>query len=415
MPTPVISIEGLGKAYMLGAQAEKYPTFRDAIVAAAKSPFERFRRLSGRMDEQNLFWALKDASFEVQRGEVVALIGRNGSGKSTLLKILSRIIDPTQGQARLRGRVASLLEVGTGFHAELSGRENIYLNGAMLGMRKSEIDRKFDQIVAFAETEKFLDTPVKRYSSGMYVRLAFAVAAHLEPEILFVDEVLAVGDAEFQKKCLGRMQEVAEGEGRTILFVSHNMAAVRRLCNRAVHLSAGKVVAVGPTEEIVKDYLSSSTGHGGRTAVGDRVRGPGLTRIITGFACRPAKQSQSLCSGGSVMFELECDLPQTLRNAAIGIHIDSDQGARLLSFNTRCEVGFLTLQAGRQTFRCHIDNLPLAPGRYNVDLTIFSTGKPMDWVEDAAVLDIEFSDYFGTGEMPFPNETRVLNRAKWEL
>src|SRR5208282_2898462 len=203
---------------------------------------------------------LRNVSFDVNQGEVIGIIGRNGAGKSTLLKILARITEPTEGNARLKGRVASLLEVGTGFHPELTGRENIYLNGAILGMHKAEIDRKFDEIVAFAETEKFLDTPVKRYSSGMYVRLAFAVAAHLEPEILIVDEVLSVGDQEFQKKCMGRIQRVAQGDGRTVLFVSHNMGALRRLCDRAVYLRGGVVEMVGETDTVVDAYLNSTIG-----------------------------------------------------------------------------------------------------------------------------------------------------------
>lgn len=254
MNKPIITVENLSKAYRLGQQEEQYPTFRDALVGMAKAPLRRFRQLSGGGNDE-LFWAVNDVSFEINRGDVVGLIGRNGAGKSTLLKILSRITEPTSGRAVLRGRVASLLEVGTGFHPELSGRENIYLNGSILGMKKVEIDRKFDEIVAFAEVEQFLDTPVKRYSSGMYVRLAFAVAAHLEPEILIVDEVLAVGDAQFQKKCLGKMQEVSTGEGRTVLFVSHNMSAVTELCQRAMMFRDGQLVNSGPTANVVDEYL----------------------------------------------------------------------------------------------------------------------------------------------------------------
>lgn len=250
---PIVRIENLSKQYRIGAREIGYDTLRDSIVNALNAPFKRLRGRNGKPKDETI-WALKEVTFNVAQGEVVGVIGRNGAGKSTLLKLLSRITEPTAGRIELYGRVASLLEVGTGFHPELTGRENIYLNGAILGMRKAEIDRKFDEIVAFAELEKFLDTPVKRYSSGMYMRLAFAVASHLEPEILLVDEVLAVGDAAFQKKCLGKMGEVAR-EGRTVLFVSHNLAAVRTLCGRAIWLEGGQIVEAGETGQVVLNYL----------------------------------------------------------------------------------------------------------------------------------------------------------------
>ena len=257
----VIRAEGLGKKYVIGheAERERYVALRDVLARGARNLWRKTAGMArGRAlvagDTVEEFWALKDVSFEVKRGEVLGIIGRNGAGKSTLLKILSRITEPTEGRVTIDGRVASLLEVGTGFHPELTGRENIYLNGAILGMTRAEIRRKFDEIVAFAEVEKFLDTPVKRYCSGMYVRLAFAVAAHLEPEILIVDEVLAVGDAEFQKKCLGKMSEVAGG-GRTVLFVSHNMAAVEALCPRSIYLASGALVSEGNTGNVIMTYL----------------------------------------------------------------------------------------------------------------------------------------------------------------
>lgn len=259
MSDTVIRVENLSKKYVIGHQKqERYISLRDVISDKVKS----FGQVLSRKDPQEdptheEFWALKDVSFEIKQGDRVGIIGRNGAGKSTLLKILSRITEPTEGRISINGRVASLLEVGTGFHPELTGRENIFLNGAILGMDRVEIKRKFDEIVAFAEVEKFLDTPVKRYSSGMYVRLAFAVAAHLEPEILIVDEVLAVGDAQFQKKCLGKMEDVAEKEGRTILFVSHNMAAVLDLCSKGIVLEGGKIIQEGTTENSVKTYMNS--------------------------------------------------------------------------------------------------------------------------------------------------------------
>lgn len=259
----VIRAEGLGKKYVIGHQAaERVPTLRDAISRSARNFVRTSRDLvRGKQliagDELEEFWALKDVNFEIRRGDVVGIIGRNGAGKSTLLKVLSRITEPSDGRVEIRGRVASLLEVGTGFHPELTGRENIFLNGAILGMSRAEIRRKFDEIVAFAEIEKFLDTPVKRYSSGMYVRLAFAVAAHLEPEILIVDEVLAVGDADFQKKCLGKMQDVA-GEGRTVLFVSHNMGAINALCSRGILLSSGQVQFDGAVYAASEYYVANA-------------------------------------------------------------------------------------------------------------------------------------------------------------
>jgi lipopolysaccharide transport system ATP-binding protein len=257
MPSPIIKVNNLSKRYRIGA-VEKGKTFREVLMDGISAPFRNLGRLRSLTrfkngDEADVIWALKDVSFEVNEGEVLGIIGRNGAGKTTILKILSRITEPTSGYAEIHGRVSSLLEVGTGFHPELTGRENIFLNGAILGMRKREIEQKFDEIVAFSEIEKFLDTPVKRYSSGMYVRLAFAIAAHLEPEVLLVDEVLAVGDIAFQKKCLEKMEEVAKG-GRTVLFISHNMGAIRSLCGSAVWLDNGQIVKKGPVDEVVRDY-----------------------------------------------------------------------------------------------------------------------------------------------------------------
>ena len=255
MSDVAIRVDNLSKRYRIGALQKQTNTLRETLRNVAASPFDYLRSTLRGPSEEEILWALKDVSFEVGHGEVVGIIGRNGAGKSTLLKILSRITEPTEGRASINGRVGSLLEVGTGFHPELTGRENIYLNGAILGMKRAEIERKFDEIVAFAEIEKFMDTPVKRYSSGMYVRLAFAVAAHLEPEILLVDEVLAVGDIAFQKKCLGKMGDVAR-EGRTVLFVSHNMAVVSRLCSRGVLLQEGRIAKIGHIGEVVNEYVS---------------------------------------------------------------------------------------------------------------------------------------------------------------
>ena len=283
MSVLAVRAEGLGKQYRIQEQRARYKTMRESLMGIAAAPFRMFRR-GGRKTKsrEERFWALRDVSFEVHAGEVVGIIGRNGAGKSTLLKILSRITEPTEGSAEIRGRVSSLLEVGVGFHSELTGRENLYLNGAILGMRKAEIDRKFDEIVAFAEVERFIDTPVKHYSSGMHMRLAFAVAAHLEPEILIVDEVLAVGDASFQKKCLNKMEDVGH-QGRTVLFVSHNMPAVTRLCQRVVLLSGGTVMKDGPAPEVVGTYLKAGLG---TTAVREFERPSCVGEVAGLFAVR---------------------------------------------------------------------------------------------------------------------------------
>ena len=275
MADTVIKVEGLGKQYRIGSVMDRNPTLRDALVGAVAAPFRRLKHggaSTGKRSET--MWAMRDISFEVQAGDRVGIIGRNGAGKSTLLKVLTRITHPTEGQAELHGTVGSLLEVGTGFHPELTGRENVYLNGAILGMTRAEVRSKFDEIVEFSEIGKYLDTPVKRYSSGMYVRLAFAVAAHLEPDILVVDEVLAVGDLEFQKKCLGRMSDVSR-EGRTVLFVSHNMGAISTLCSRAILLEGGRLVTDGPTRDVVGTYISSGQDLSGSVEWADPEDAPG--------------------------------------------------------------------------------------------------------------------------------------------
>jgi lipopolysaccharide transport system ATP-binding protein len=362
----------------------------------------------------NEFWALKDVTFDVHRGEVIGIIGRNGAGKSTLLKILSRITEPTEGSAKIRGRVASLLEVGTGFHPELTGRENVYLNGAILGMHRTEIARKFDEIVAFAETEKFLDTPVKYYSSGMYVRLAFAVAAHLEPEILIVDEVLAVGDQEFQKKCMGRIQQVASGDGRTVLFVSHNIGTVRKLCDRAVYLRGGKVMNIGPSEDIVAEYLNSTVGADEKNLL-TRPRFPGITPAISGFKCYPSKGGEHLISGGPATFEVEMELTEPIASGAVTIMFNSDQGYRILAYSSRCEKGRMPLPRGKHVMKCHVDALPLLEGRYNVDLEIWGGDREADFVEHATAVDVSHGDFFGRPETLLRIEGRVLARSDWDF
>ena len=310
MSGSIITCDKLGKSYRLGVKQPKgigfntRLTLKETLMGPSRAALRFFKReRSNEARDNSVFWALRDVSFEIQQGEVVGLIGSNGAGKSTLLKILSRIVEPTQGTARLRGRVASLLEVGTGFHPELTGRENIYLNGAILGMRKAEIERKFDEIVAFSEIEQFLETPVKRYSSGMYVRLAFAVAAHLEPEILIVDEVLAVGDYAFQKKCLGKMRDVSAGDGRTILFVSHNMGALTQLCEHGILLEDGRVKTTGPVKDVIHTYLKSSLNQNTAQAYFPR------------DASKPCQyiSAEILGNNGELGSEFSCDEQVTIR------------------------------------------------------------------------------------------------------
>lgn len=381
MSQSIIVAENVSKVYRLSPNANgriggrtSYHQFtmRQAVSSALNSAAKRLTKQKSQHDgEENQFWALNDVSFDVKRGEVVGFIGRNGAGKSTLLKILSRIVEPTSGSIRLRGRVASLLEVGTGFHPELTGRENIYLNGAILGMRKAEINRNFDEIVAFSEVEKFLDTPVKRYSSGMYVRLAFAVAAHLEPEILVVDEVLAVGDYAFQKKCLGKMQDVATSHGRTVLFVSHNMGALTQLCKRGVFLENGRVRMIGPVDEVVRTYMRS---------------GLHSNKAQAHFKSDPTKIGQFVSaeirhSDGSIGSDFSCDEPVITRltyevreqvsHTFLALSVLNLDGTRVLFSDIRDTDAEIEsrLTAGRHTFEIVIPPRLLASTTYTVTLS----------------------------------------------
>jgi lipopolysaccharide transport system ATP-binding protein len=330
MSRTAISVENLGKEYVIGGRENGGETFREMLVSAGMAPFRRLKRLGGNVVPEQRIWALKDVSFEVKEGEVVGIIGRNGAGKSTLLKILSRITAPTEGRVRLCGRVSSLLEVGTGFHTELTGRENIYLNGAILGMSRAEIDRKFDDIVDFSGVDRFLDTPVKRYSSGMSVRLAFAVAAQLEPEILIVDEVLAVGDAEFQTKCLGKMSEVAQG-GRTVLFVSHNMAAINRLCGRAILLEDGRIKKDGEAWSVSAKYLVSDTGSmAAREWRDPRLRpGDDVARLIAARVTQNGRVSDTVDIRDPIEIEMTYEVFKDRANLLSGFSLFNAQGVLL--------------------------------------------------------------------------------------
>jgi lipopolysaccharide transport system ATP-binding protein len=411
---PIIRVQDLSKLYYLGAASAAYSTFREAVMDVARKPLRYLRR----SEEPQTLWALKNVSFEVAPGEVVGIIGRNGAGKSTLLKVLSRITEPTSGHVELYGRVASLLEVGTGFHPELTGRENVFLNGSILGMARKEIESKFDEIVAFAEVERFLDTPVKRYSSGMYVRLAFAVAAHLEPEILIVDEVLAVGDAAFQKKCLGRMRDVAS-TGRTVIFVSHNMAAVSALCTQAMVLWEGMVeYELGTVEGAVQKYLTQ-VHKVTKTKLADRTdrKGNGKARINHfGSFDRHGNELEYLATGQEVDFRIyysSCE--PNPGNIAVAIGISSNSGAFVSMLSN--EIASMPFESiGTDGFiTCKIKKLPLAPGSYTASLIIRSNDVILDWIQQAVTIVVEPGDFFGTGRMPPQTHSGVLLEQEWTV
>ncbi len=402
MSTPIILVENLGKKYRLTHQGDRprYRSLRDVIAETATRPFRRLRRTNQAAGPRTTeeFWALKGVDFEVQQGEVVGIIGRNGAGKSTVLKILSQITEPTTGRVRIRGRLASLLEVGTGFHPELTGRENIYLNGAIMGMARSEIRRKFDEIVAFAEVEKFLDTPVKRYSSGMYVRLAFAVAAHLEPEILVVDEVLAVGDAEFQKKCLGKMRDVSKG-GRTVLFVSHNMSAVQSLCGSGMLLDHGQIRCAGPINTVINEYVSSLR-HADLSREGFIRLGPSLQ--LGRLAIHP----RVIESGGPMRLDLQLIARALTVIRELAILIYSDSGARVAVLDLRRE-GLCSLPITPQRpldIGIFIDKLPLVEGDYRLGFYTVTTDHQTD-CPDVALFTVASRNPSG-GVVPYAAEYR---------
>jgi lipopolysaccharide transport system ATP-binding protein len=363
MSDTVIRVKNLSKKYILGHQKQEgYLTLRDTISNSAKSLLKPFQGSKSKVSNPNSeeFWALRDVSFEIKQGDRLGIIGRNGAGKSTLLKILSRIVEPTSGQIGIKGRVASLLEVGTGFHPELTGRENISLNGAILGMSKAEINRKFDEIVAFAEVEKFLDTPVKRYSSGMYVRLAFSVAAHLEPEILIVDEVLAVGDAQFQKKCLGKMESVGK-EGRTIIFVSHSMGAITTLCDNVIFLEKGKVREIGEVNKIANIYLSELFNNSDNDL--SQLRLPGMGKEILFSDIQLVSDNESnLFFGEDLNFDLKIRSSINMNNLILGVSLYNNAGNCVGSLLTE---NIFSIESDEEiSVNLKILNTNLAPGSY---------------------------------------------------
>ncbi len=405
MSNPMIQVEKLSKSYWVGHQSEqggrRYQALRDVLAQQGRQFYRKaVDMLKGRQiiqgDRVEEFYALRDVSFDVHQGEVIGVIGRNGAGKSTLLKVLSRITEPTGGRVVLRGRVASLLEVGTGFHPELTGRENIFLNGAILGMKRAEIRRKFDEIVAFAGVERFLDTPVKRYSSGMYVRLAFAVAAHLEPEILVVDEVLAVGDAEFQKKCLGKMHDIANKEGRTVLFVSHNMAAIRTLCSRAILLNGGQLSYEGSVEKAVDSYLTSGDADemASLSFHADKGRGEACSLSILGET-----RSLRMFCGERLKIGVRFESPEEHCRVGFSIVIRRMDDTPAVGMGTHVQaVKPSTAYSRRWLLEADLGKIPLNAGNYQLSLYVIEGEREVARFSRAFSLTVVEADVFGWGK-----------------
>jgi lipopolysaccharide transport system ATP-binding protein len=418
-----IRVNNLGKQYRIGVAEERYRTLRDSISGMLRAPIQRIRRgfMPARADEADTIWALREISFDVKQGQVLGVIGRNGAGKSTLLKILSRVTDPSEGEVEIRGRVGSLLEVGTGFHPELTGRENIYLNGAILGMRRTEIERKFDEIVDFSGVEKFIDTPVKRYSSGMYLRLAFAVAAYLEPEILVVDEVLAVGDAEFQRKCLGKMDDVAQ-QGRTVLFVSHNMSAILRLTHESIVLDSGRLIKRAPTQEAVDFYMDS-----GFTQAGERIwtagEVPPQAAPFRPLALRVRNAANRVVdtvrSTEPITLEVEYELQQPIQGLRVGLYLMSMRGEHIFtSFDTddpELFDRFSIRAAGRYASRCTIPADTFNEGRYALGINA-SVFKVKRHFQDEMALTFNVDGVGAPGKQwPEVRMGLVRPRLAWEI
>lgn len=410
MNSIAIRAHNLSKKYRISAGKVVPNSIRDLVARG-------FRNLSGRNGarrRQDTIWALRDVSFEIPQGQVVGLIGRNGAGKSTLLKILSRITEPTEGRVEIHGRVGSLLEVGTGFHPDLPGRENIYLNGAILGMKKREIDRKFDEIVAFSEVEQFIDTPVKHYSSGMQVRLAFAVAAHLEPDILLVDEVLAVGDVAFQRKSIGKMGSVAQA-GRTVLFVSHNMVAIQNLCSRAIVLQQGGIGFDGSTDEAVREYLAHLDSTAAQAFDDNPERkGNGLIRFTGAMVLdETGRGSESLVAGKAATFVFPYENPQRIRRALWSMEIHNQNGVVVANFDNRFTGFGVEELSTKGVLRCHVSNLPLPIGNYRISLWMWALGQTTDLIPNACVFDVRSSVFYDSARPPTYRDSACLIPHEW--
>lgn len=385
MSKPAVEIKNLSKAYMIGHEREAMAgtmTFRDSLVNIARKPYELF---TGHQLKKEKFWALKDVNLEIKQGDVVGIIGRNGSGKSTLLKVLSRIVEPTKGEVIMRGRVASLLEVGTGFHPELTGRENVYFNGAILGMTRKEIQSKFDEIVAFSEVEKFLDTPVKFYSSGMYVRLAFAVAAHLDPDILIVDEVLAVGDAAFQKKCLGKMKDVA-GQGRTVLFVSHSMPAVQSLCSKGVLMQAGEMIYSGSIAKTIERYNVQDDFSDSLNSQQNLISRAKVLSLKIG-------SGKNYKYGSEVDLEVDMEVSE-LERVRLVFNLLNSSGQVVLSFGK-----IFSVKGGHNHLMLNTPELKLNGGNYRINLVVFNDKQSTveNFLEEVSVIKVDRSKIIPSG------------------
>lgn len=428
--TTAIKVENLSKIYRIGVKDNIHDHLGNAMFDFIKSPIKNYRKYRSlyRFDDVNfddvenknntsdVIWALRDVSFQVKEGEVIGIIGANGAGKSTLLKILSRITEPTRGVAEIRGKISSLLEVGTGFHQELTGRENIYLNGTILGMTKKDVDAKFDAIVDFSGVEKYLDTPVKRYSSGMRVRLAFSVAAHLEPDILLIDEVLAVGDASFQAKCLGKMSEVSR-QGRTVLFVSHNMAAVESLCERSILLEEGKIMADSDTSQVIMKYLGRLQSNPGSNDLFSAPRGSNLLPVIQKleFFDDQGHPISAVPAKSPLTIHIHYRHSEPLKDPFFGLTFKSILGANIFFVQTRLQQPNFPDVASSGVVSCQIPVLPLIPGTYFVSPGCGTHSQQLDYIARGCTLTVTESDVFGTGRLPPPQKGTILVDAQWKI
>jgi lipopolysaccharide transport system ATP-binding protein len=427
MPHPAIIVENISKAYRIGLKEQQHDTLGATIVSWAKSPLKNLKRLRNlskfdNTDDADIFWALKDINFEVKKGEVLGIIGKNGAGKSTLLKILSRITEPSEGRVEIYGRVASLLEVGTGFNPELTGRENVFLNGTILGMTKKEIEARFDEIIDFSGIEKFIDTPVKRYSSGMKVRLAFAVAAHLDPEILIIDEVLAVGDAEFQKKCLGKMKDLSGGKGRTVLFVSHNMAAIQQLCSSIILLKNGELIDAAnnivSNEKLISKYLQLDTVMNQLTlGLSEFPRESKFIKCLQNIEISTMNNNSGniFFAGDKLKFMLTINTPTKVTDPRIAIAIEDSMSTRIMTFLSFSFIEEL-VPNNDYIFEAVTERLHLAPGNYYLSLSISDKKTGMiDNLSNFTIIEFGWNNNYNNGEEHYNYYGSIITKSTWKV